>query len=380
VHPYYFFPSIQESNEEIGKTLDFIQENVFSCAIIVKNVENDRSPIGIATRRDLQNHPRTDPLYEVFKRDIITVPEGIDLREANELMTKKSIHHLPVVNSRWQLVGCITPRDMTLRVLYGLEPNVDKSGRLKVCAALNTDEMEWNQILYESILLSEAGSYILLLDTIDGSSENYTRMVAKVSQMTRCKIMAAGISAYTDAARLFQSGADIIKVGSPICDIPHIETISECARAAKEAGKAIITEDYQHIHHPRDANLSLLLGANAVGIRHLLEPTFENSVQPAYPGKKSPDRRLQTHTIRKTIGDVEYLMEDLKARSKISQTAFKNQTSSIHVIVRMLTGLRSSCTYSNAGNLSQYQQRAIIGIQSPSGYAEGNPHAFSTGE
>jgi IMP dehydrogenase len=39
----------------------------------------------------------------------------------------------------------------------------------------------------------------------------------------------------------------------------------------------------------------------------------------------------------------------------------------------IIAGLRSSCTYAGASSLAQFHERAVVGIQSAAGYAEGRP-------
>jgi IMP dehydrogenase len=46
----------------------------------------------------------------------------------------------------------------------------------------------------------------------------------------------------------------------------------------------------------------------------------------------------------------------------------------------IIAGLRSSCTYAGAANLNEFHQRAIVGIQSSAGYAEGRPLHTSWGK
>ncbi|MEY4444795.1 MAG: hypothetical protein RL301_874, partial [Actinomycetota bacterium] len=43
------------------------------------------------------------------------------------------------------------------------------------------------------------------------------------------------------------------------------------------------------------------------------------------------------------------------------------------LIDEIISGLRSSCTYAGAANLAEFSDRAVVGIQSASGYAEGRP-------
>jgi len=39
----------------------------------------------------------------------------------------------------------------------------------------------------------------------------------------------------------------------------------------------------------------------------------------------------------------------------------------------IVAGVRSACTYAGAASLAEFHDRALVGIQSASGYAEGRP-------
>lgn len=43
------------------------------------------------------------------------------------------------------------------------------------------------------------------------------------------------------------------------------------------------------------------------------------------------------------------------------------------LIDTIVAGLRSACTYAGAGSLEAFTERAVVGIQSTAGYAEGRP-------
>ncbi len=43
------------------------------------------------------------------------------------------------------------------------------------------------------------------------------------------------------------------------------------------------------------------------------------------------------------------------------------------LIDSIVAGLRSACTYAGAHNLEELRERAVIGLQSASGYSEGMP-------
>ncbi|MFM8404497.1 MAG: IMP dehydrogenase, partial [Actinomycetota bacterium] len=46
----------------------------------------------------------------------------------------------------------------------------------------------------------------------------------------------------------------------------------------------------------------------------------------------------------------------------------------------IIAGLRSSCTYAGAKSLDEFAEKAVIGIQSAAGYAEGRPLHTSWGK
>ena len=49
------------------------------------------------------------------------------------------------------------------------------------------------------------------------------------------------------------------------------------------------------------------------------------------------------------------------------------------ILVDMVTGVRSTCTYVGAANLLELRERAVVGVQSLSGYGEGTPHGAVRG-
>lgn len=47
------------------------------------------------------------------------------------------------------------------------------------------------------------------------------------------------------------------------------------------------------------------------------------------------------------------------------------------IIDQIVAGLRSSCTYAGASNIAEFQERAVVGVQSAAGYEEGRPLGVS---
>ena len=43
------------------------------------------------------------------------------------------------------------------------------------------------------------------------------------------------------------------------------------------------------------------------------------------------------------------------------------------VLDSIVSGIRSSCTYVGAASLAEFHERAVVGLQTAAGYAEGKP-------
>jgi IMP dehydrogenase len=43
------------------------------------------------------------------------------------------------------------------------------------------------------------------------------------------------------------------------------------------------------------------------------------------------------------------------------------------LIDEIMAGVRSACTYAGAASLEEFHERAVVGVQSPAGFAEGRP-------
>jgi IMP dehydrogenase len=93
--------------------------------------------VGILTNRDLRFETRYDlPISEVMtKDDLITVPVGTTLEEAEKILHKHRVEKLLVVDDQFVLKGLITVKDIQKKLKY---PNAakDNQGRLRVAAAI----------------------------------------------------------------------------------------------------------------------------------------------------------------------------------------------------------------------------------------------------
>src|SRR6201986_2217260 len=122
------------ANATIGDALRLMKENRIGGIPIV---DKNNILVGILTNRDLRfETDKGKKVSEVMtKENLITAPDGTDLKKAETILPKYKIEKLPVVSKSGKLAGLITYRDILQLRNY---PNAvkDEFGRLLVGAAL----------------------------------------------------------------------------------------------------------------------------------------------------------------------------------------------------------------------------------------------------
>lgn len=82
-------------------------------------VVEDRKPIGIVTEKDIlykvvakNRLPSKVKLKDVMSSPLITIRPTTSLREAADIMRKRGIRRLPVINDEGDLIGIVTDNDI----------------------------------------------------------------------------------------------------------------------------------------------------------------------------------------------------------------------------------------------------------------------------
>ncbi len=96
-------------------------------------VTKNKKLVGILTNRDLRFVSRTDLTIDsvMTKTNLITVPVGTTLEQAEQILHQHRVEKLLVVNDDYELKGLITVKDIQKKLKY---PNAskDSQGRLRV--------------------------------------------------------------------------------------------------------------------------------------------------------------------------------------------------------------------------------------------------------
>src|SRR5215831_1136355 len=233
--------------------------------------------VGILTNRDLRFETRLDlPISEVMtKENLITVPVGTTLREAEGILQKYRVEKLLVVDENYHLKGLITVKDIQKAIKYPHAAK-DSLGRLRCAAAVGAT----GDFLERAAELVKARVDILAIDTAHGHSSRVVEAVKLVKRrFPEIDLIAGNIGTADGAKALIQAGADAVKCGigpGSICTtrvvtgagVPQITAIEECVRGAAGSGVPVIADG--GIKYSGDITKAIAAGADAVMIGSLL--------------------------------------------------------------------------------------------------------------
>jgi IMP dehydrogenase len=225
--------------------------------------------VGILTNRDLRFVQRTDiPITDVMtKTNLITVPVGTTLEDAEDILHQHRVEKLLVVNDAYELKGLITVKDIQKKLKY---PNAskDSQGRLRVAGAIGAT----GDYLERAAELVKNRVDALAIDSAHGHSERVLEAVRECKRrFPDVDLLAGNVATYEGTKALIKAGADAVKVGigpGSICTtrmvtgagMPQITAIAESYRAAKEEGISIIADG--GIKYSGDVTKAIAAGAS----------------------------------------------------------------------------------------------------------------------
>ena len=225
--------------------------------------------VGILTNRDLRFVSRTDiPISDVMtKTNLITVPVGTTLEEAEHILHQHRVEKLLVVNDAYELKGLITVKDIQKKLKYP-HASKDGQGRLRVAGAIGAT----GDFLERAAALIEMRVDALAVDSAHGHSSRVLEAVAEVKKrFPDVDLLAGNIATYDGTMALIDAGADAVKVGigpGSICTtrmvtgagMPQITAISEAYRAASQRGISVIADG--GIKYSGDVTKAIAAGAS----------------------------------------------------------------------------------------------------------------------
>ena len=330
--------------------------------------ENGRL-VGILTNRDLRFETRFHlPIREVMtKDDLVTVPVGTTLEEAQRILHKHRIEKLLVVDKDQNLKGLITVKDITKKIKYPLAAK-DNQGRLRVGAAIGAT----GDYLERMAELIRAKVDVVIIDTAHGHSSRVLEAVKEAKRRFPDTELVAGNIATEEAARdLIKAGVDAVKVGmgpGSICTtrvvsgvgMPQITAILAVSRATHEARVPLIADG--GIKFSGDITKALAAGADTVMIGSLFAGTDESPGETIlYQGRTFKSYRGMGSLGAMQAGSRDRYGQDQEAPGKLvpegieGRVPYKGPLSSM--VTQLVGGLRSGMGYCGVTTIEDLQTK-----------------------
>jgi IMP dehydrogenase len=231
-----------------------------------------------------------------------------------------------------------------------------------------------------------------VIDTAHGHQDKMLDVLRAVRALDpTVPIVAGNVVTENGTRALIEAGADIVKVGvgpGAMCTTrmmtavgrPQFSAVLECAAAARDLGKHVWADG--GVRHPRDVALALAAGASNVMIGSWFAGTLESpgDLHTDNDGRQYKEsfgmasaRAVRTRTASESDYDQARKALFDEGISTARMYIDPARPSVEDVIDEIVAGLRSSCTYAGARTLPEFHERAVAGIQSTAGFAEGRP-------
>lgn len=376
-------PITLKENATVADALQIMKEHRIGGIPIVDNNEN---LVGILTNRDLrfETSLKTKVSKIMTSENLITAPEGTDLKGAEKILQKHRIEKLPVVSRDGKLVGLITYKDI-MRVQNYPNACKDTFGRLMVGAAVGVTGDMFDRI--EALL--NVGVDVIGVDTAHGHSAGVLKSVEKAKKTFKdLQIMAGNVATKEGAQALIDAGVDAVKVGvgpGSICTtrvvagvgVPQLTAIQLAAQACKKAGVPVIGDG--GIRYTGDLVKALAAGADVVMAGSIFAGTDESPGETIlYEGRKFKSYRgmgsveaMQKGSTDRYFQDVEDDIKKLVPEGIVGRVAYKGTLS--EVVHQYIGGLRAGMGYCGAKDIKTLQKAKFTRITS-AGVRESHPH------
>jgi IMP dehydrogenase len=349
--------------------------------------DGDNKLVGILTNRDIRFETRLHvPIERIMTKELVTVPVGTSLEEAEELFHRHKIEKILVVDEAGRLKGMITYKDILKRIQYPHAAK-DSLGRLRVGAAVGVGD----DSLDRARALVAAKADVLIVDTAHGAQERVLKAVERLRQEWPEQEIIAGNIATAEAARLLiERGVDAVKVGVGPgsicttrvvsgCGVPQITAIADVAGAARPAGVPVIADG--GVKSSGDVAKAIAAGADTVMLGNMLAGTDEAPGEVVmYQGR--------SYKIYRGMGSLEVLREG-KSRDRYFQDSPAAEAKMVPegiegmvpykgpaagIVNMLIGGLRLGMGYAGARTIAEFQDKARFIRISMAGLKESHAH------
>jgi IMP dehydrogenase len=381
-HPVFETPITLSPQDTVSDALALLPKRAHRAAVVLQ----DGQPVGIVTEADCTGVDRFTQLGDAMTTDMVTLKATMEPREAFDILSATRHRLAPAVDDDGALVGILTRTGALRSTIYA--PALDAQGRLRIAAAIGVN----GDVAGKARRLLAMGVDCLVVDTAHGHQERMLEALVAVRAIDPSVPVVAGNVVGADGVHdLVEAGADIVKVGvgpGAMCTTrmmtgvgrPQFSAVVECAEAARRHGKHVWADG--GVRHPRDVALALAAGAAQVMIGSWFAGTHESPGDLHFgtdgrPYKESFGMASARAVASRTSSDSAFdrarkgLYEEGISSSRMFLDPGRPGVEDL--VDEICSGVRSACTYAGAHDLEQFADRAVVGVQSPAGFAEGRP-------
>ena len=377
-------PVLLRPTSTTADALALIPKRAHGAAVVV---DEHARPVGVVTEADCAGVDRFTQVAAVMSTSLLTLAAGVTAREGFDALQGGRHRVAPVLDAQGRLVGVLTRRGALRSAVYA--PAVDDAGRLRTAAAIGVN----GDVAGRAAALLAAGVDVLVIDTAHGHQQRMLDALAAVRALgPAVPVVAGNVVTAAGVRDLVAAGADVVKVGvgpGAMCTTrmatgvgrPQLSAVLECAAQARRLGR--------HVWARRrgPAPPRRRLGAGGGGVqRHDRVLVRRHPRVPrrpaARPGRPPPNkesfgmasaRAVQLRTAEESAFD--------RARKGLYEEGISSARMYLDparpgvedLLDQVSAGVRSACTYAGARDLEQLHERAVLGLQSLAGFAEGRP-------
>ncbi|MBJ8348493.1 GuaB1 family IMP dehydrogenase-related protein [Antrihabitans sp. YC2-6] len=375
-------PVTLRPDDSVSDAIALLHKRAHGAVVVV---DNDM-PVGVVTESAFADVDRFARLRAVATTDFVKDSVDASPRALFELLETSHLGLAILCHADGTLAGVVTRTAAVRAGIYS--PAVDSNGKLRVAAAVGIN----GDVAAKAKGLAAAGADVLVIDTAHGHQQKMLDALSAIRALELGIPLVAGNVVSAEGTRdLVAAGADIVKVGvgpGAMCTTrmmtgvgrPQFSAVAECAAAAREVGAHVWADG--GVRHPRDVALALAAGASNVMIGSWFAGTYES------PGDLRVDR--EGNAYKESFGMASKRAVAARTASdsgfdRARKALFEEGISSSKMRVdpdcpsvedlldHICSGVRSTCTYAGARTLPQLHEKALVGIQSAAGFAEGRP-------
>ena len=381
-HPVFETPITLTVQHTVSDALALLPKRAHRAAVVLE----DGRPVGVVTEADCTGVDRFTQVGDVMSTEMTTIKHTMEPREGFEVLAASRHRLAPAVDDDGALVGILTRVGALRSTIY--TPALDAKGRLRVAAALGVN----GDVAAKARRLVAMGVDCLVIDTAHGHQERMIEALKAVRAIDPdVPVVAGNVVSAEGVHDLIAAGADIVKVGvgpGAMCTTrmmtgvgrPQFSAVLECAEAARQHGKHVWADG--GVRHPRDVALALAAGASQVMVGSWFAGTHESpgDLQVGADGRPYKEsfgmasaRAVANRTSQDTVFD--------RARKSLYEEGISSSRMFLDparpgvedLLDEICSGVRSAATYAGAHDLVDLSERAVVGVQSAAGFAEGRP-------